>query len=184
MKLEHTKIVYATTAFSVVLANYLRDRITKIFAFEFLRGKKEIKVIGDYIVLLYTENGGAFLSLGTNWNLYVKYLVFLVLPILICLLLIYYLITKEKYLRKIIIMSSIIGGGLGNLIDRLFNEFKVIDFLNFGIGDMRTGILNVADLSVTFGIIILVITEVVSWKHTKRRVRDKGRKQYGIRTVF
>jgi signal peptidase II len=164
MKLP-SRIVYATTAFVVVLTNYILDRTTKILAFEVLREKGEINVIGNYMTLVYTENGGAFLSLGTTWNPYVKYLILLIVPIFICLLLFYFLITQEKYIRKIIIMGTIIGGGLGNLVDRLFNEFKVIDFLNFGIGDMRTGILNVADLSVTFGIIILIITELMARKH-------------------
>ena len=160
MKLTHTKIAYAATAFVVVLTNYILDRATKLLAFEFLRGKGEIPVIGNYFTLIYTENGGAFLSMGTTWNPYVKYVILLIIPIIICLLLFYYILAKEKYLRKIVIMGSIIGGGLGNLVDRLFNGFKVIDFLNFGIGNIRTGVLNVADLSVTFGIIILLLSEM------------------------
>ena len=50
--------------------------------------------------------------------------------------------------------------GLGNLLDRLFNGFRVIDFMNFGIGNLRTGILNVADLSITFGVIIFIIYDL------------------------
>ena len=56
--------------------------------------------------------------------------------------------------------SSVIAGGLGNLLDRLFNGFRVIDFMNFGIGNLRTGILNVADLSITFGVIIFIIYDL------------------------
>jgi signal peptidase II len=165
MKLPHIRIVYAATAFVVVLTNYILDRATKILAFEFLRGEGVINVIGNYMTLVYTENGGAFLSLGASWNPFVKYLILIVLPIGLCLLLLYYLMAKEKYIRKIIIMGSIIGGGLGNLVDRLFNGFMVIDFLNFGIGNMRTGILNVADLSVTVGIILFIISESLARKN-------------------
>ena len=57
-------------------------------------------------------------------------------------------------------LVTIIGGGLGNLIDRLSNNFRVVDFINFGIGNVRTGILNVADMSVTFGVIILAIYSI------------------------
>ena len=57
-------------------------------------------------------------------------------------------------------MVTIIGGGLGNLIDRLSNDFRVVDFINFGIGNVRTGILNVADMSVTFGVIFLAIYSI------------------------
>ena len=55
------------------------------------------------------------------------------------------------------IIVSIIGGGLGNLIDRLSNNFRVVDFLNFGIGSLRTGILNIADMSVTIGVLFLAV---------------------------
>lgn len=49
---------------------------------------------------------------------------------------------------------------MGNLVDRLFNNFKVIDFINFGIGNLRTGVMNSADLSVAFGAALLLITEL------------------------
>jgi signal peptidase II len=45
---------------------------------------------------------------------------------------------------------------LGNLIDRIVYKGIVIDFLNFGIGNLRTGILNIADMAITFGIILLL----------------------------
>jgi signal peptidase II len=77
---------------------------------------------------------------------------------------------KEEKNYRIIICSCIIGGGIGNLTDRLFNEFTVIDFMNFGIGKIRTGVLNVADISVTFGIIIFIIFEMIQNKKTT--VRD------------
>jgi signal peptidase II len=110
-------------------------------------------------VLIYAENEGAFLSLGANWNVFIKYFILLILPIIICFILLGFLALKEIKLYRIISGSCIIGGGLSNIIDRLFNNFKVIDFLNFGIGNLRTGILNVADLSVTFGVIALLIFE-------------------------
>lgn len=56
-------------------------------------------------------------------------------------------------------MVTIVAGGIANLYDRLFHSFQVIDFLNFGIGNLRTGILNVADMSVTFGGLLLILYE-------------------------
>ena len=44
-----------------------------------------------------------------------------------------------------------VGGGFGNLIDRIFNEGRVIDFVNIGIGSLRTGLFNKADISITLG---------------------------------
>jgi signal peptidase II len=145
----------------IFLVNYFLDRITKIIAVNYLKGKESINVFFDFFILKYAENIGAFLSLGTKWNIYVKYFVLLIVPIIICIIGLIYLMVKETKKYRIIIGSCIIGGGIGNLVDRLFNNFTVIDFMNFGIGNIRTGILNVADLSVTFGVIIFIIFEIV-----------------------
>ncbi|HOX92833.1 MAG TPA: signal peptidase II, partial [Spirochaetales bacterium] len=69
---------------------------------------------------------------------------------------------------RLILLACIIGGGLGNLGDRLFNGFAVTDFLNFGIGKLRTGVLNVADLSVTFGALALIAYEFKVSKKPKQ----------------
>jgi len=150
----------------IFFINYFFDRFTKHIAVEYLKGNEPISFFNNIFVLVYAENTGAFLSLGKNWNIYVKYAVLLIIPIFICITGLLYLMIKENKNYRIIICSCIIGGGIGNLVDRLFNEFTVIDFMNFGIGKIRTGILNVADISVTFGVIILIIFEMILNKKT------------------
>ena len=49
----------------------------------------------------------------------------------------------------------ILYGGIGNLIDRICNNGLVTDFINFGIGPIRTGIFNVADMAITSGAIAI-----------------------------
>jgi signal peptidase II len=78
---------------------------------------------------------------------------------------------KETLLCRVILVACISGGGIGNLADRLFNSFRVIDFLNFGFGNVRTGILNVADLSVTFGVLILALLELRNGRKEKKSVK-------------
>jgi signal peptidase II len=149
----------------VVLAiNYSLDRITKMLAENYLQGRETLSYFYDTIVLEYAENRGAFLSVGSNWPDAIKYITLLIIPILGCLYGLYYCAFKMTDKRTIIVFVSIIGGGLGNLIDRLFNDFRVVDFLNFGIGSVRTGILNVADMSVTFGVIYLLVYQFKSKK--------------------
>ena len=144
----------------VVLAiNYSLDRITKILAQNYLQGKTVISYLYNTVVLEYAENHGAFLSIGSDWPVALKYAVLLIIPILACLYGLYYAAFKLKERNQLIAIVCIIGGGLGNLIDRLFNDFRVVDFLNFGIGSLRTGILNVADMSVTFAVIYLLIMQ-------------------------
>ena len=141
----------------ILLCNITLDRITKLLAIEFLEGKETISLFYNTIVLKYVENTGAFLSIGSNWPDILKYIVLIIIPVCVCLYGLYYCAFKLEDKKLIIIIVSIVGGGLANLIDRLVYDFHVVDFLNFGIGSLRTGILNVADMSVTFGILFLVI---------------------------
>jgi signal peptidase II len=149
---------------AVFFANVLVDRLTKILATELLRGRRPVAYLKSLVVFYYAENSGAFLSLGAEWNLYFKYFVFVIIPIGFCAAILVYLMVREKDTIRVVLLSCIAGGGIGNLIDRLCNEFRVVDFLNFGIGNLRTGILNVADLSVTFGAVILIILELTGNK--------------------
>ena len=143
-----------------LLINIVLDRLTKLIAIIYLKGKSAISFINNIIILEYTENNGAFLSLGSNWPIVVKYIILLIIPIIVCLAVLWYCICKEKNKSRSILLATIVSGGLGNLFDRLFNRYYVVDFMNFGIGQIRTGVLNVADLSVTFGVVALIIYEL------------------------
>ena len=55
-------------------------------------------------------------------------------------------------------LGLILAGGVGNLIDRVRLDGIVIDFLNLGIGGVRTGIFNVADIAITAGFLLLLPT--------------------------
>ena len=155
----NTRARHVLVVCSAFAANYGLDRLTKILAEAFLRGRRGFSFLLDTVVLRYTENSGAFLSLGAGWPLWIKYAVLLVAPMILCLYGVYHCLFRERDLLKAVFMASAIAGGLGNLVDRLLNGFMVIDFLNFGIGNLRTGVLNVADLSITFGAIAWLIRD-------------------------
>ena len=158
---------YAALTIAVASLNYSLDRVTKLVAAAELKGAAVISLLSGTVRISYIENDGAFLSLGSGWPPAVKYAVFLVIPALCCLYGIIYCCVRESDKVRIALLASIIGGGLGNLIDRLLNDFRVVDFLNFGIGRLRTGILNVADLSVTLGVIALVVHEFARERKSK-----------------
>ena len=147
-------------ALSTAAINILLDRSTKALAEAFLKGREAVRLLSDAIVLKYTENTGAFLSLGAGWPSAIKDVVLLYLPLLACALAFLYCCAIEKDRARIVLLVTIVAGGAGNLFDRIARDFSVVDFLNFGIGSLRTGVLNVADLSITFGAIGLVIYEL------------------------
>ena len=151
----------------VLLINFLLDRITKILAVNYLQGRETLSYFYDTVVLRYTENTGAFLSLGAGWPDWLKNILLLAVPIAVCLYGLYYCAFKLTDKKLVIAFVCVIGGGLGNLVDRLIYDFHVVDFLNFGIGSLRTGILNVADMSVTFAVIYLLVIQFKTYKNSE-----------------
>jgi signal peptidase II len=153
-----TRTKAAVWTAGIIIVNVLVDQITKLWAISNLRLGEMHSYFWDLLRFQYIENRGAFFGLGADWPLFLKYPLLIVLPIAFCIFGIYYNLFKTKDWVRIVLIATIIGGGIGNIIDRLFNSFSVIDFLNFGIGPVfRTGILNVADMYVTFGAILLII---------------------------
>jgi signal peptidase II len=166
------RIKYIIITLSIFGLNFALDRITKYYAVIHLQNGEVMSFFNNCFILIFAENEGAFLSLGADWNIYIKYCVLLFIPILICAAGLLYLMFKEEALYRIITLSCVAGGGIGNLIDRLFNDFSVVDFMNFGIGNIRTGILNVADLSVTFGVLALALIEFSPKRSLERQKND------------
>lgn len=152
---------------SLVVASLLVvDQVTKEVAIHFLKGRATMTFLGDTFRLQYAENKGAFLSLGAGlseghrfWLLGVIVLVFLGLYS--------YHLLKGMPSREVVAgISLVVGGGVSNLIDRFFRqEGSVIDFMNMGIGSLRTGIFNIADMAIVVGVLLLFYD---SWLVKKR----------------
>lgn len=66
-------------------------------------------------------------------------------------------IAKQMPRPSVTAWSLVLSGGIGNLLDRLLHDGGVIDFMNVGIGSLRTGIFNVADVCITIGVSLLVL---------------------------
>tara|TARA_B100001750_G_scaffold243762_1_gene259658 strand:+ start:633 stop:1136 length:504 start_codon:yes stop_codon:yes gene_type:complete len=120
-------------------------------------------ILGNLLRFTHIENPGlAFgISVGSfSWLLFV-------ITVLITLYIMYYLLFGDNLLKgEALSLNFILGGAIGNLIDRgltLFNLFDykgVIDFIDIGIGDFYRWpyIFNIADLSVTTGITIFILS--------------------------
>lgn len=129
---------------------------------------ERISVIGDAFIMMNVVNKGAFLGMGDDLNPTLRVILLLILPIVVLGFVLRYII-KDKTLDNwsLFAFSSIIGGGMANVFDRIaFSE--VTDFLFIDLGGVfRTGIFNLADLSVTTGMIILVIVSFKKKKNTE-----------------
>jgi signal peptidase II len=134
------------------------DRVTKDLAKQHLKGKEDITYFHDTVRLQYVENTGAALSLGDNLSETVSFWLLSILPLLVLLGLVIYTLKNLQQMGRVKIFSIalIFSGGIGNIIDRLLFDRHVTDFMNLGIGNIRTGIFNVADVCISAGVIGLL----------------------------
>lgn len=157
------KVKIIVLAATIVILNVACDQSTKGYARKNIKNQGTINVIDNFFILRYVENDGAFLGIGSNIPQPYKTIVLLLFPILVLISsLIYLIFSKKLSMLQIICISFIIGGGIGNIFDRITNNGFVIDFLNFGIGNIRTGILNFADMSITFGALFLILSQYMT----------------------
>ena len=135
------------------------DRLTKDLAKEHLKDKPAITYLDDTVRLQYTENTGAALSLGDELPKTVSFWLLSILPLILLLLVFIYTLKNLQQMgtMKIFSLALVFSGGIGNIIDRIFFDRHVTDFMNLGIGTLRTGIFNVADVCVTAGVIGLLL---------------------------
>lgn len=145
---------------AIIFVSVLADQLSKKIAVRYLMGHLPYIFLGNLFRLDYVENSGAFLSLGGTLSLSMRFWVLNVAVGIFLLILLYsLLITKTMSRFQIISLALVCGGGVSNLIDRFFRpNGQVIDFMNMGIGSLRTGVFNVADMFIMFGIIAFAIT--------------------------
>jgi len=141
------------------------DQTSKFAAKNLIEPDTVISLLGDTVRLQLANNEGAFLSMGSTLPDEWKFWIFIVLTaISLMVLLIYYLLSKSLSLLTSLSLSLIISGGLSNLTDRIIHQGIVVDFLNFGIGNLRTGILNIADIIITLGTFLMLYSFLVKEK--------------------
>jgi len=134
------------------------DRAFKVAAKSYLSSSPVKSYLWDLFRLQYAENKGAFLSLGAKLPEHISFWILIIVPgVFLSGILVYILIARELRTRQITAFALVVGGGLGNLYDRIFNNGYVVDFMNMGIGFVRTGIFNVADVAIMGGFSLLVL---------------------------
>ena len=134
------------------------DQYTKLVAVEKLRAAPTQTFWGDTFRLQYAENNGAFLSLGSGLSEQTRFWTFTVLVTGFLLGLAVYMYRKKDISTlELLSYALVLGGGIGNLIDRWMRNGWVIDFMNMGIGELRPGIFNVADAVIMAGMFGLII---------------------------
>ncbi len=138
------------------------DQYTKSWAISALQNAPTRSYLGGSFLLLYAENTGAWGSMGSNLSEPLKFWILTVLPFIFLGGLAFYTVTsKELKPYMIWCYALVIGGGLGNLIDRALYGY-VVDFLWTGIPNgIGTNIYNIADVAIMIGVITLLVMHLL-----------------------
>jgi signal peptidase II len=150
----------ASLALALVIVSTIGcDRVTKHLAETELAGAAPRSFLADTVRLEYAENAGGFLSLGANLAPAVRRSLFGVGTALGLIAVIATAIRLRWRGWGLIAVALFASGGASNLIDRVVRG-SVIDFMNVGVGPVRTGIFNVADVAVMAGAALLAVAQL------------------------
>lgn len=137
--------------------NFGCDQISKKIVRSEISDYEHISIIKDHFTLLKVENTGAFLSLGDQMPYFFRLIILTGLPLLFLCYGLYYLFVKKNLpVTMQIALCFLIGGGIGNLYDRIIYG-SVTDFMHMDFYIFQTGVFNFADISIMIGIGILLI---------------------------
>ena len=163
MKLN--KFYRAVIILFILALNIGCDQVSKSIVRKDLPEYKVLYYVGGHFTLERTENTGAFLSLGDSLGGWVRDILLVVIPLVAILAALVYILIKTN-IKKFTLFAIIliIGGGIGNLYDRIIHG-SVTDFMHIGFGDiMQTGVFNVADMSIMAGMFIILFNSLVKKK--------------------
>ena len=149
------------------------DHVSKHVATERLAGEPTQSYFFDMVRLSYAENPGSFLSLGAELPEPVRFTLFVLGTGVLLVFLIGYVLSARWSGASFAGLALFAAGGASNWVDRLSNG-HVVDFLNVGVGPIRTGIFNVADMAILAGVVVLVFSEYSRGrKVTGRRISQR-----------
>ncbi len=141
----------------IVFLNISCDQASKHKARINIEFNQKIPVISSVFYLTKAENTGGMLSFGSNLPKFWRTILLTYLPLLALLISLFYLLANTKIKATDLIgYCFVIGGGFGNMIDRTLYG-SVTDFMNLGVGSLRTGIFNMADVSIMVGLGVILL---------------------------
>ncbi|WP_299536524.1 signal peptidase II [Ulvibacterium sp.] len=150
----------------LVLLNIGCDQLSKDIVRKNVAPMDYIQVFRENLILTNVENTGAMLGFGQSLPPIPKLVFLQILPVLVLFILLFR-VRQKSNLNKwpTIAFAFVIGGGIGNLIDRILHG-SVTDFFQIKIGFLRTGIFNMADVSVTIGVLLILFLTLSNKKIT------------------
>ena len=141
------------------------DQATKVLARSALAPGELHSFLGGCFWIRLVRNHGAFLSLGSTLSEPVRQVLLVgLVGIFLAGASVWMLRSRKATRSGLWTTAAILAGGVGNLWDRVVDQGGVTDFLNVGIGGLRTGIFNVADMYITGAVVWLLVASFLPEK--------------------
>lgn len=141
----------------ILILNFSCDQISKTIIRKSIAEYEIIPIIDGYFTLTMVENKGAFLSAGSSLPYFIRLILLTLLPIAFLTYGLWLIIQKKDMPQMLVIgWCFVIGGGIGNLYDRIIHG-SVTDFLHLDLRLFQTGIFNMADVSIMTGMFIIIL---------------------------
>jgi signal peptidase II len=137
-----------------ILGTVACDRLSKNAASAALAGGPGQSFLFDTVRLQYAENTGGFLGVGGGWPSSVR-TAFVVGTGLALFGMVMVVLRAQSARLTMLALALFIGGGASNVFDRIMAG-RVVDFMNVGVGPLRTGIFNLADIAIMAGAAIFI----------------------------
>jgi signal peptidase II len=170
--MKSTVLTRTTIILIILIINIGCDQVSKTIVRKHLDSSRTIGLLDNHLTLLKVENTGAFLSFGTELDQPYKFIALTVFPLLTLAIGLFYLFAGTEMTKMTTLgICFFIGGGIGNLYDRILYG-SVTDFLHLDFGLFQTGIFNVADLSITTGVFILLFAMFTDKAHTPAELHE------------
>jgi signal peptidase II len=150
----------------------LLDQLSKWIVTKSLPYGRPVKVIGDFLRLTYVKNPNIGFSIGRTLGGGGRFVLARILPLIVSgILLVYFLVARDLTRFQRWILAAVLGGGLGNYVDRIFLRGEVVDFIDFkffGIfGLERWPTFNLADSTLVVAGILLLVSFL--WSGPKKK---------------
>ena len=146
------------------------DQATKIYIHTQLEKGSPIEVIDGFFNLSYATNSGGAFGLFDGGPEWIRIVLFLLVP-LFCFVLLFIMLNEAKNVFQVLALSFILGGALGNYIDRLRLGY-VVDFLHLYIKNWSWPVFNLADSFIVVGVAILSFFYLKEHRELKK-IQDK-----------
>ncbi|SHN91711.1 Lipoprotein signal peptidase [Bathymodiolus heckerae thiotrophic gill symbiont] len=143
----------------------IADQLTKLLIYGYIKPHESLEIT-HFFSLTHVHNYGAAFSFLANEDGWQQYFLVAVSSIASLAIIVWMMKTSKQQVLKLVALSLILSGAVGNLIDRAALGF-VIDFIDLHYQDFYWPVFNIADITISVGVVLLILADFKNDKRLK-----------------